>query len=128
MDLILSAAVVVLFILAAAAAWPAMYALWSRATADTDHLNFWQLARRRGLTLADLAGNEREVAHATYRCIACQEAAACDAALAARREGEVAAFCPNRQFIDDLAARRSAHASRSAAAGHYCDAVRPPST
>ena len=105
MDLILSAAVVVLFVLAAAAAWPVMYALWSRAIADTDRLNFWQLARRRGLTLADLAGNEREVARATYRCIGCQEAAACDTALSAGREGEVARFCPNRQFIDDLAAK-----------------------
>jgi hypothetical protein len=106
MDLIFSAAVVVLFIIAAAAAWPVMYAMWSRAVAsDTRELSFWQMVRSRGLTSKDLAGSERDVARATYRCIACPEATRCDEQLAAGRFGEVDRFCPNRPLLDDLAAK-----------------------
>jgi len=106
MDLILSAAVVVLFVLAAAAAWPAMYAVWSRAIAsDTRELNFWRVVRRRGLTDQDFAGSERDVARATSHCIACPEATRCDEQLAAGRFGEVDRFCPNRPFLDNLAAK-----------------------
>jgi Family of unknown function (DUF6455) len=102
MDLIFSAAVVGLFVLAAAAAWPAMYALWSRAIPDTRQLNFWQLAHRRGMALKDFAGSEPEFARAMYRCIGCHEAARCDALLDADLE---VPFCPNRRFLDDVAAR-----------------------
>ena len=106
MDVILSAAVIILFIIAAAAAWPVMYAVWLRAVAsDTRELNFWQVVRRRGLTDKDFAGSERDVARATYRCIACPEAARCDEQLAVGRFDEVDRFCPNRPFLDDLAAK-----------------------
>ena len=105
MSLFFSAAIVVLVLLAAAAAWPAMYALWSRAVADTRDLNFWRLARRRGVTLAQVAGREGDLRHATSRCVGCQDAARCDTALDAGRDEEIAAFCPNRELIEDLAAR-----------------------
>jgi len=106
MDLILSAAVAALFVLAAAAAWPAMYAMWSRAVgADTRQLGFWQMLRRRGLTEKDLGGREREVARGMYRCIACHEAATCDARLAENRFDDIESFCPNRPLLDALAAK-----------------------
>ena len=101
MDLMLSAAVVGLFVLAAAAAWPAMYALWSRA-ANTQELNFWQAARRRGITVKDFAGNEPELSGAVHRCIGCHDVTRCDALLDADLE---VPFCPNRRFLDDIAAR-----------------------
>jgi hypothetical protein len=105
-DLILSAAVAALFVLAAAAAWPAMYAMWSRAVgADTRELGFWQMLRRRGLTEKDLGGREREVARGMYRCIACHEAAACDARLAENRFDDIESFCPNRPLLDTLVAK-----------------------
>jgi len=105
--MIFSAAVITLFLIAAAAAWPAMYAVWSRGVAsDARELNFRQMLRRRGLTDKDLAGREREVARATYRCIACHEAGRCDEQLAAGRFDEIERFCPNRPFLDDLAAKR----------------------
>jgi hypothetical protein len=107
MDLTFSAAVVTLFIIAAAAAWPAMYATWSRIVAsDTRELNFWQMLRRRGLSDKDLAGKERDVARAMYRCIACPEAARCDEGLASGRFDEIDGFCPNRSLLDDLAKHR----------------------
>jgi hypothetical protein len=106
MDLIFSAAVVTLFVIAAAAAWPAMYATWSRALAsDTRELNFWQMLRRRGLSTKDFAGNERDVARGMYRCIACHEAARCDERLASKRVDEIEAFCPNRPLLDALVAK-----------------------
>ena len=105
MDLIFSAAVVGLFVIAAAAAWPAMYAVWTRAVADMRELNFWQLVRRRDMTLKDFSGRERDLAHALHRCIGCHEADRCDASLASGRVDEVEGFCPNRRFLDELAAR-----------------------
>ena len=106
MDLTFSAAVVTLFIIASAAAWPAMYAMWSRIVAsDTRELNFWQMVRRRGLSEKDLAGKERDVARAMYRCIGCHEAARCNERLAASRFDEVETFCPNRPFLDTLTAK-----------------------
>ena len=105
MDLIFSAALVSLFILAAALAWPVLYALWSRVmAADTRELNFWRLVRSRNMTPKDFAGRERDLNHAMYRCIGCHEAARCDAALAEGRTEEVDAFCPNRRYLDELAA------------------------
>lgn len=107
MDLTFSAAVVTLFIIAAAAAWPAMYATWSRIVASDAHgLNLWQMVWHRGLSRKDLAGREREVARAMYRCIACHEAARCDEQLASGRFDEVEAFCPNRPLLDELTAKR----------------------
>jgi hypothetical protein len=105
MDLIFSAALLSLLILVAALGWPAMYALWSRVmAAETRELNFWQLVRRRKMTLKDFAGRERDLNHALYRCVGCHEAARCDAALAEGRAEEVDAFCPNRHYLDELAA------------------------
>lgn len=106
MDLIFSAALVSLFITAAAVAWPAMYALWTRViAADTRELGFWHLVRRRKLALKDFAGRERDLNHAMHRCNACHEAARCDALLAEGRTDEVDAFCANRRFLDDVAAK-----------------------
>ena len=109
MDVILSAVAVGLFIVAAALAWPAMYAFWTRAVVETE-LNFWRVARHRGLARKDFAGREAELARAAYHCIACHEASRCDAALAAGREGAVRVFCPNNGFLDrvssDLPTRR----------------------
>ena len=106
MDLIFSAAVVGLFVIAAAACWPAIYALWSRViAADTRELNFWQLVHRRKLKLEDFAGRERDLTQAMHRCIACHEAAGCDAALAGGRMDAVDALCPNRRFMDDIATK-----------------------
>ena len=104
MDLIFSAAVVTLFVIAAAAAWPVMYALWSRA-ANTRELNFWQVARRKGIALKDFAGGEPDLSRAVHRCIGCREAARCDASLDQDLVHEVEAFCPNRRFLDEVAAR-----------------------
>jgi len=104
MDLIFSAAIVTLLIIAAAAVWPAMYAVFSRAVAsDTRELNLWQVMRRRGLS--GLSGRDPEIARAMYRCIACPEAARCDGLLAESRFDEVDRFCPNRPFLDQLAAK-----------------------
>jgi len=106
MELIFSAAFVVLFVIAAAAAWPVMYAVWARAVgSDQRELNFWRVVRHRGLTDRDFAGSERDAARAAYRCIACHEATRCDGQLAAGRFDEIDRFCPNRPFLDDLAAR-----------------------
>ena len=106
MDLIFSAAIVTLFLIAGAAAWPAMYALFSRAVAsDTRELNFWQVVRRRGLVDKDFRGSEPDVARAMHRCIACHEAARCDERLAESRFDEIDQFCPNRPFLDHLAAK-----------------------
>lgn len=106
MDLTFSAAIVVLFVIAAAAAWPAMYAVFSRVfAADTRELNFWQVVRHRGLTDKNLAGSEPDVARAMHRCIACHEAAKCDALLAESRFDEIDGFCPNRSFLDHHAAK-----------------------
>jgi hypothetical protein len=113
MDLIFSAALVVLFVIAAAAAWPAMYAVWSRAAgSDRRELNFWRVVRHRGLTHGDFAGSERDVARAAYRCIACPEADRCDHELAAGRFDAIDRFCPNRPFLDDLARRAPATVRR----------------
>ena len=68
-------------------------------------LNFWQLVRRRKMTLKDFTGRERDLNHAMYRCVGCHEAARCDAALAEGRMDEVDAFCPNRRLLDDVAAK-----------------------
>ena len=97
MDLILSAAVAALFLLAAAAAWPAMYAVWSRAQPNAHDLNFWRLGRQLGLR-SEMT-KEPELSRAVYRCIACDEVSRCDAALAAGREREIDAFCPNRGYF-----------------------------
>lgn len=97
MDLILSAAVAALFLLAAAAAWPAMYAVWSRAQPDSRDLNIWRLARQRGVR-RDMT-HEPELSRAVYRCIACDDASRCNAALAAGRDREIDAFCPNRGYF-----------------------------
>ena len=103
MDLMLSAAVVGLLLLAAAAAWPAMYAVWLRAQPDSHELNLRRLARRRGLR-GDMS-EEPELTRAVYRCIACDEASRCDAALASGQEREIDAFCPNRGYFARLAER-----------------------
>ena len=104
MDLIFSAAIVSLLIIAVAAVWPAMYAIFSRAVAsDTRELNLWQVMRRRGLN--GLSGRDPEIARAMYRCIACPEAAGCDERLAECRFDEIDQFCPNRAFLDHLAAK-----------------------
>lgn len=109
MDVIVSAAIVGVFVLAAAFLWPAMYAFWTRAVAETE-LNFWRVARHRGLKREDFAGREAELARAAYHCIACRESARCDATLAAGREGAVRVFCPNTGLLDrvssDLTTRR----------------------
>jgi len=102
-DWVFSAAVVGLFVLAAAAAWPAMYALWLRANPESHELNLWRLARRRGLR-RDMS-DEPELARAVYRCIACSEVSRCDAALASQREREIDAFCPNRDYLARIAVR-----------------------
>jgi|RhiMethySRZTD1v2_1073278.scaffolds.fasta_scaffold115139_3 hypothetical protein len=105
MDLIFSAAMVTLLVIAAAAAWPAMYAVYSRALAsDTRELNFWQVVKHRGLTTKDLAASTPDAAQAMYRCIACPEAARCDERLAESRFDEIDGFCPNRPFLERLAA------------------------
>lgn len=98
MSLLLSAAVVAAFLVCAALAWPAMYVVWSRAVPESRELNLWRLARQRGLTKNELGG-EPELSRAVYRCIACEEAARCDAALASGREHEIDEFCPNRGYL-----------------------------
>jgi hypothetical protein len=103
MDLILSATVVGMLLLAAAAAWPAMYAIWSRAQPGSHDLNLWRLMRRRGLR-RDTSG-EPELSRAVYRCIACPEISRCDAALASGSDREIDAFCPNRGYLARLAGK-----------------------
>ena len=72
-------------------------AVWSRAQPDSRDLNIWRLARQRGVR-RDMT-HEPELSRAVYRCIACDEASRCDAALAAERDREIDAFCPNRGYF-----------------------------
>jgi hypothetical protein len=102
-DLILSAAVVVLFLIGAAAVWPAVYALWSRAVPDSRDLNLWRLARRRGLR-SDMS-DEPQLSRAVYRCIGCHEVSRCDATLDSGDDREIDSFCPNRGYLAALAER-----------------------
>ena len=104
MSLELSIAVVGLFLIMGAVAWPAMYAIWSRGAPDARDLNLWRVARRRGLARNDLA-SEPELSRAVYRCIACTEAGRCDRVLAAGGDREIDAFCANRVYLARLAER-----------------------
>ena len=78
MDVILSAAVVVLFLIAAAAAWPAMYAVWQRVVAGT------------------------------ARCISCHKAQACDEWLASGRREGADELCPNGLLLERMIATHRA--------------------
>lgn len=104
MSPLLFAAVVALVLVAAAAAWPAMYALWSRAVPRARELNLWRLAARRGVARSGM-GDEPDLSRAVYRCIGCYEAERCDELLDAGRTREVEAFCPNRGYLARLSER-----------------------
>lgn len=106
MGLTFSIFVVGAFAIAAAIAWPTMYAVWSRAAPDSSDLNLRRLASRRGWTRGDMAG-EPDLSRAVYRCIACHEASRCDALLAAGHDREIDAFCPNRRYLARIAERHS---------------------
>ena len=103
-NLILALAVAGLFLMAAGLAWPAMAALWSRVAPRSRELNLWRLAGRRGLARSEMSG-EPELSRAVYRCIGCYEATRCDELLDAGRFDAIERFCPNRPFLDELAAR-----------------------
>lgn len=95
----LSALLLGLFLLGAAAAAPAIYATWRRVIGHASDLQIWEVMRRLGISRAHARGRERELVVAAHRCIACPSTAQCDAALASGRPLELEAYCPNAVFV-----------------------------
>ena len=69
-----------------------------------------RMMRQTGLSPDDAAGREYDLAIAATRCASCASAAQCSTLLDSGRAHEVRDFCPNSEFLREMAATKAQHA------------------
>jgi hypothetical protein len=87
-----------------------IFAMWRQTVRDVGKLPIWELLHRRGIRKI-AARQEGAVGIAADRCMVCSSMAKCEQLLAAGRDAEIDAFCPNVMYLRHLDAMKR-HATK----------------
>src|SRR5574341_756578 len=80
-------------------------AFWRRKVRDLSELSLWKVLQARGTRkIADQQPEKLEVA--VERCLGCDRMATCEEMIAAGRDAEIEAFCPNVMYFRHLEAMK----------------------
>jgi hypothetical protein len=98
----------------AAVAARALWVLWRATMLEERPVLMHRMLQRQGVTIAGVEDSAtlEQACRAARRCVACRDAEACRAWLDAGQTEGYEAFCPNREFIDELKAKRATLAAR----------------
>lgn len=86
-------------------------AFWRRQVRELSELTLWKLLQKRD-TRKIAALQPDALARAVERCLGCGRAADCEEMVAAGRDAEIEAFCPNVMYFRHLEAMKR-HAPKS---------------
>jgi hypothetical protein len=82
-----------------------MSGFWRRKARELSELPLWKLLLRRG-TERIAARQPQALSAAAERCLACRHAGKCEELIAAGRDVEIDALCPNLMYLRHLEAMK----------------------